>query len=397
MSAPPIQVPRRWGPGLERLRAQPVLARVPAWFWRDVLLPTIVTRVALTLVGLLALSLLQPGGVVPGRDAADVVDIWSRWDGGWYRSIASDGYSFTPGRESNIAFFPLYPLLMRAVALPLGSDFGSFALAGMIVSNVALVVALAYVVALVKLDHEDDTAARTALYVLVFPTSLFLSAVYSDSLFLMFVAASFYYARMGRWWLAGVIGLAAGLTRAPGALLAIALAVEYMHQRGFDPRRIRPDALAIGLVPLGTIAYVGYLALRFGNVSVWLQAQSAWGSRLTLPWDTVTRFFSQPLALHRGEHSIIDFTFAVSLLVLVIATWRLLRPSYALLATLLFLIVVTSGSLESIGRYGNTIFPLFIVLALAGRNAVFDRAYTFGGLLLSGLFMAMFAQWYWVS
>ena len=111
---------------------------------------------------------------------------------------------FVPGQQSNVAFFPLYPNLIRVVhyLVPLSGDAG-WLLVGITVSNAALVVALIYLYQLVRLDFDQSTAARTVLYLCVFPTTLFLSAVYSESLFLALIVSAFYYARSGRWLVVG--------------------------------------------------------------------------------------------------------------------------------------------------------------------------------------------------
>ncbi len=96
-----------------------------------------------------------------------------------------------------------------------------------------------------RLDFDRATAARAVLYLLVFPTTLFLSAVYAESLFLALTVAAFYHARRGQWWIAGALGGLAALARPHGVLLALPLAVEYLAQRDFDLRAIRGNILAL--------------------------------------------------------------------------------------------------------------------------------------------------------
>ena len=72
-------------------------------------------------------------------------------------------------------------------------------------------------------------------------------------------------------------------------------------------------------------------------------------------------------------------------------------PSYAAFLTVLVLVPLSSGSLTSLGRFDLVFFPVVLVLAKLGRRPGFDRAYTVVGLGLGAVFMALFAQWYWVS
>lgn len=386
-----------------------------SWAFRDVFVPFLATRAMLVLVAWLAFHSFpdlpaKPNtweikadgeiGKVVTRVTPDVhpfVNMWSRWDAGWYQSIAEKGYNYIPNRRSSTAFFPLYPLLMRAVHLlsPTSSD-SSWLLSGIIVSNAALLVALFYLVRLVRLDFDHTVAARAALYLLVFPTTLFFSAVYSESLFLALTLASFYYARRSRWWIAGAIGAAAALTRSPGVLLVGALGVEYMMQRRFNWRAIRPDIAAIALIPAAVAGQMWYWAWRFGNMMATQDAQAAWGGgwgALTVPWKPFVRFLYQPFILN----DVINFSFAGVLLILTVLVALKLRASYAVYAATCYLFVTSWGTFESVPRYVLIIFPAFIVLAHLGRKQAFDRAYLAAAAGLAAFFMIRFSLWRWVA
>jgi hypothetical protein len=329
---------------------------------------------------------------------------WSRWDGYWYVRIATEGYSYVPGQESAVAFFPLYPTLMRLGGLLIGrTDPPALALVGIVVSNVLLLAALSCLWLLVRMDFDEETAARTLLYILVFPATLFLSAVYPESLFLALSVGALYCARTDRWWIAGLLGGLATLTRPHGLLLAAPLLVEYAVQRGFSLRPLRlpglrPDVLALALIPAGLVVFGVFLEWRFGEPLAWAHAQYAgWGRGFKPPWETLRLFFSTPLRVQSGNHSPVDLASAVLFLLPVVASWRLLRPSYALMTTVFFLGAVSSGLLLSLMRLEVTLFPAFMVLAIWGRWPSFDRLYVAVSTGLAGLFMAMFAQWYWVA
>jgi len=240
-----------------------------SWQFLDVFAPLALSRLGLMIVGWLAMSLLNhipttpaweigPQGdiiplearVSPGTYA--LINMWSRWDAGWYREIAQSGYKFTPGQQSNSAFFPAYAMLMRAVHAPVASEKAVWwFLSGIVVSNVALAVALIYLFLLTRLDFDEATARRAVLYLLIFPTTLFFSAVYPEAVFLAFLIGSFYHARKRQWWLAGILGCAAGLTRPPGIVILVGLVVEYLIQCEFNWRKLRLNVFALGLVPLG--------------------------------------------------------------------------------------------------------------------------------------------------
>ena len=386
-----------------------------SWVLRDVLLPFAATRAMLILVGWLALQAfpdlpakpntweIKPQGQigkVVSRVSPDVyplINMWSRWDAGWYQSIAEQGYNFVPNRQSSTAFFPLYPMLMRGLHLlsPSTSD-GSWLLSGIIVSNAALVAALVYLVLLVRIDFDHATGARAALYLLVFPTTLFFSAVYSESLFVALTLATFYHARRSQWWIAALFASAAALTRSPGVLLVAPLLLEYLMQRRFDLRKIRPDIAALAIIPATVALQMWYWSWRFGNMMATQEAQMAWGGgwgSLTWPWRPFVRFFQQPWLLN----DVVNIWFSIALLVLTVLVLIKLRPSYGLYAVSCFLFVTSWGTLESVPRYGLVIFPAFIVLAHFGRKVAFDRAYIALASGLAAFFMIRFALWRWVA
>jgi len=161
----------------------------------------------------------------PGMETMDAspqwwINMWSHWDAGWHVSVAQRGYQIQSDAPSNVAFFPLFPLLIKALTLLRGrSDEESFLVSGILVANGALLIALGCLAALVRLDADESIARRAVWYLLLFPASLFLSAVYADSLFLALVLASFLSARRGHWWAAGLLGCEAALVTNPSGLV----------------------------------------------------------------------------------------------------------------------------------------------------------------------------------
>jgi hypothetical protein len=133
-----------------------------------------------------------------------------------------------------------------------------------------------------------------------------------------------------------------------------------------------------------------------GSPLLVLQAGAAWNRQITPPWQVLQTFFSEPLR-YSYLHSPLDLLFALAFLVLTIATWRIVRPSYALYTTLLFSVMVSSGLLTSIMRYELVLFPAFLVLGAAMRNTWFRYAYMIAGLGLGVLFMETFARGFWVA
>ena len=366
---------------------------------RPVAGPFILTRVVLAIVGMVTVALVPrfEGTGNVWLTSQPWLNIWSIWDSRWYLSIARDGYSYAGNQESNAAFAPGLPLLMHAICAAIGrSDDEAYLMAGFLITNAALLVALAYLVRLVRLDFDHSTAARAALYLLVFPSSFFLSAVYPHSLFLALSIASFYYARQGRWWLAGVLGCLTGLTRLQGCALVIPIAYEYLRQHGFRWTRLRRDVLSLSLIPVGLLAFAAYLFAVTGEPLAALKAGAAWDRRLTWPWDVLGPFLANPLADH-ASGTATDFLVIVLLLVVVGLSWRRIPSSLALFTTVFTLVIVSSGILFSSVRYVLELFPIFITLARLGERPLFHRAYL-GLACLNGLrLMSLFALGAWIA
>jgi Gpi18-like mannosyltransferase len=162
-------------------------------------------------------------GVLPYR----LVAPFARWDARWYLDIAHSGYiQFPPGRA---AFFPLYPLLL-AIG---GAVFGSPLICGIVISFVCAFFAFAFLHRLTKIELGAD-AARHTVWILAFsPMAYYLSAIYSESLFLMLSVGAVLAARTGRWTWAATAGVLAAATRNAGILLILPLMLLWWQRR--DP------------------------------------------------------------------------------------------------------------------------------------------------------------------
>lgn len=380
-TAAPEQPPRWRG---WRLRGQWWVAT------RYCLLVYACVRAGLFLLGLLTVALVpaqSPVGV-PGWPAPvasggwhNAVTAWERADALWFLKIASSGYTETDGSP---AFFPLFPMLVRAVGVLTG---GRWLLAGFLVSNLALLVGL---VVLYRLTAElfaggergERMARRTVLYLCLFPTSFFLFSPFSESVFLALAVGSLYAARHRAWLLAGSLGAGAALTRSIGITLCAVLAVEAVHQLVADRRVGRSwrlacvgRGLACAVPALGTGAYLAYWQWRSGDALMPFHAQGGWERDLSWPTTTLWRaaqLGTDYVGSYPGGYLSLDLLlFAVAL---VAAGWVVLRTrplfgAYVGLSLLFALLFVFDGRpLMSTPRFLLVIFPLFWALARFGER-----------------------------
>lgn len=362
----------------------------------DLALLFVTTRVALIVIGLSARGIFpgpvnhpQPLGVGKIYSRFPFLDLWGQWDSSWYLSIAVHGYRPGPidGRFANYGFFPLFPLLSRVV----GWLFGSAFFGGLVVSNVAFLVACVFLYRLVTLDDDSDTARRAVKYLFVAPTAFLFSAMMSESLFLALAVMCFYFARRRRWWVVAALGFLVALTRVPGVLLAAPLAWIYFQQRGWSIRRIRPDVAALAFLPLGLACFMWFDWHLNGDPLAFVHIQTtAWGHSLENPLSALWRLIT-------GDDVFARFAawYSIVVLVLILVFLKKLGVAYSVLALSSVLVPLSSGGgpWGAMPRYTLVIFPLYIVAARVtkGRPGL-DQCVTIGLALMQGFLMVFWAN-----
>ncbi|CAN5657407.1 hypothetical protein BH20CHL7_BH20CHL7_08280 [soil metagenome] len=325
-----------------------------------------------------------------------LVGVWQHWDACWYTKIAAYGYE---AGESSTAFFPLFPLLMRAG----GIVAGGLAAGGLLVSAIAFVVAMTGLWQLVTRDVDAATADRTRLYMAIFPVGFFFFAPFTEALFLACAVWAFLGARRGDWELAAVAGFAAALTRAQGILLVLPIAWEvgrWWMARRRDPdhgpfrlREAMPLAAAAAAPVLGTLTYFVYTASVTGRS--FIDAQSGWGgSTLRWPWETLAAAWDR--IVETGDTvtalNLVAWLLFAGLAVVVL---RRLPFSYALyVLPQLALVTLRDPTfpMMSGARYLLVLFPCFVILAMAGRSPRFHTAWVIVSLLLLVYFATRFLE-----
>lgn len=303
---------------------------------------------------------------------SSLVHSWQHWDAAHYASIARSGYV----QWWQTAFFPLFPLLEQLGSL---ATLGSTHVAGLLIANLADLALLAVLYRLLTEDFSAALARRTLLCLVLFPSAFFLAAAYPESLFLLLSLLCFYCLRHQRWWLAGLCGLLAALTRPSGLLLVVLFVSEYGRRRGWRLRRLGPSALAAGLIPLGTALFALYCLLRFDDPLAFSHAQVRWNRYLDLPGlsvlHTAVLLLKGPLVSFTTLHEAFDLVCVLFMLVLValawVGPWRFppaLRgyALYALLFGLFALLWPTrdGDALNAFPRYLLEATPAFVVLGL---------------------------------
>ncbi|WP_372511332.1 hypothetical protein [Streptomyces cylindrosporus] len=292
------------------------------------------------------------------------------WDSLWYLGIAAHGYGRTVHHNptvvySDLAFFPLYPALVRAATVlgPLSAGAS-----GLIVSWTAAAVAACGIYAVGARLH--GRAVGTALVLLwgLLPHSVVLSMAYTEPVLTAFAAWSLYALLTGRWVWAGALAALAGAARPNGFAVAAAVlataAYEVWRQRGKVTHRLWTGA---ALAPAGWAGYVLWVGHRRGDLlGGYFEVQREWGSRFDFGRGSV--HFIRHMLLHEDRFvspmTMVIVAAAVVLYALLLAD-RAPLPLVVHSGVLLLVALGGSGFFESKPRFLLPAFPLLLPLARA--------------------------------
>ncbi len=374
---------------------------------RDVAITFIVTRVPILVIAEIAATVVgQRPGVHYAASANPTLAVWGRWDAEHYIGIATNGYSGT-----EMAFFPLYPTLIRLI----GSLTGNHLIAALLISNAASFMGLLYFYKLVEHQYNRHVAQRATFYISIFPTAVFFSAAYSESLFFALTVASFYYIRERQWIAAGIFGYFAALTRVEGVLLAVPFLIEWLMAlfagrpavgaalggvRKWPATGIVRPLIGLLLVPAGLATYMAYLWVLRGDPFYFSTVQKHWNRHLAPPWDSFShsiRLITQDRFPQVVADNVLEVAFTVLMLAVLIAGFRRLRPSYSVYMALSILVPMSTSSLMSMPRFALVLFPMFVTFALWGGRPSANNAIVAFSLPILGLYTVLFADWYWVA
>ena len=298
---------------------------------------------------------------------------WAGWDGAWYLSIAQRGYWFDPSGPSSVAFFPLFPLLVRGMAVLARN----YVVAGLLVANLA---------------------ALGAVWLLVYPFSFFLHSIYAESLFFLLATLCLEASSRERRLTAGFWGALAAATRPMGVLLAPALAwwlwTDYRTGRRPAPR----DLVAVLLPVLGLGAYMAYLWVAMGDPLAFITAHAV-GWRVQFQW-VIARYWTETywvlsrlVRVHTYPHLLetVRIVLPVVFVALTVQVFRRLGAVPGIYAALSVALVLFLA-LESAGREFLAVVPAFAVMGMIGSRTLAGEALRFFSLGLLLLFVFAFAS-----
>jgi len=327
------------------------------------------------------------------------LDMWARWDSEWWLLVADKGYSssvevyrnFGGGRylpTETAKLFPVYPLAIRCLTFLVRNSV----LAGFLIANLAAITFLYYLHRLANKLLDEDSAAQTVLLYVVYPTSFYLSAVYSESLFLAALTAAFFYIEEKKLLPAAMACGIAILTRSTAFIAAPALV--WLAWQKFENRKALSAFTIASALVIPLLMFLIFVKMRFGSVFAVTQSIEYWRGDLKYPFYAFVRFFQGDIAIHGQHNSIIDFVFAAIHIVILVISYRKIPAPYYLYSIVAIVFPLCS-TLFSFSRLSLANIPFFLY---AGRATVKQPLAALLPLaILLAFFMAAFANWFWVG
>ncbi|HET9110593.1 MAG TPA: hypothetical protein VFN78_07200 [Ktedonobacterales bacterium] len=372
----------RWALTTRALRP----SRLTRGDWAYIVSVYALSRILIVLVGLIGSAMFPSVGPnqtwvmepITWQTLSHWPNLFDHFDSGWYIGISHGYPALIPGNSEPLrtwGFLPGYPIALHIVAVMLGFPHipGPVdVIAGVLVSYAALFGAVVYLYRLTAGELDSVAARRAVTYLLVFPTSLFLSAVYPEALLLFATVGAFYHARRRQWLFAGLLAAVAIVTHTEGALALAPLTLEFLAYNWNTGGWIQWRMLKLGWLLGPPLAALGAYALySHAHTGYWLAFSTSqnlvWGHRLSPPVYPFIGFL-----LHPGIGSAFDFDFrllniviAVAALALCVSAFRRLPPAYGLSILLgVLLPLSTDGShTHSLARHIGSLFAFFVAMA----------------------------------
>lgn len=361
---------------------------------------------------------VSPFHTATSDDPFGTLNIWGHWDGEHYMRLARSGYMNEPDNVSP-AFFPLYSLLIRSFASLFGGPIseGVLTLWGTLISLAVLPFALYFIYQIADHLQGERVAKGAVLTLAFFPTTFFLNAAYTESLFLALSAGAVWASIVRKdLLLACVLAGLATATRNVGIFLLVPLAYEWLRNAEYYRWRVAYLVLA----PSGLLVYMGYLWVRFGEPLLFYTEQEDWNREASGPLQALTSSFERSREslgrlfgsqadptmeqlLNRIAQA--DSAYGLALLALalalILAGLRVLPLSLSAYAFLVAVVPAFFGTPDSplmgVSRYLLVAFPLFIVLGVLLENRWLLAIWLSLSAAASLVFCALFITWRYVA
>lgn len=309
------------------------------------------------------------------------INSYLQWDAHNYHRIAQGGYTFHTenGAYTTLAFFPLYPWLIRVVNV----FINNYIISGILLSGLLYAGACAFMYKLLALDYNKSTAIRAIVYISVFPHSLFFGVMMNESMLFITSVATLYYIRKHNWPMVGIMGALAALSRMAGLLLAIPAAVEWLeHYKIFEKLRHKKigevwnlfysKGLWIFLMLLGTGIYLFCNYRTTGEWFKFLEYQKTIWHHEAAYFGTGISLMENRVISERGFQLFALWLPQLISVIFTVATFLYgLRKTCNMYSVFLVATIILNTGFDwviSAARYMTCAIPAFIILADFGER-----------------------------
>ena len=294
-----------------------------------------------------------------------IIKALTHWDAGWYGEIAKNGYWYTPGAQSPVAYFPLYPTVIHGLTL-IGLNRW---VAGPLISLLCAILGV-LLFRRWALTVKPESANTAFLALLVYPFTEYLYGVmYSDALFLLVGVAAFYAVEKDRPFLAAFFGILATACRPIAPALVIGLILRSLEKRRSEGQPITWKQFVPGLAGIGFAAWLLFLQIKFNDPLAFAHVQSApgwdqspgWHAWLKIEWfKTMFPRVAPLVGIRLATHAFVT----IAALVLSVMSFRILGVGYGTYCLICIGIpAFSTKDFQGLGRYAIAAFPLFVTFA----------------------------------
>lgn len=343
----------------------------------EIIFYCVISRVAIYLIGILGFMLVKNQHIGFMQSFSS---LFVKWDGEHYPFIAQNWYVNYGDKKYLLVFFPLYPVVIRIVAL----FVQNYIAASFIVSNVSLVIGCIYLYKITEMDFDRDCALRTVKYFLIFPVSFFLSSSFSESMFFAITVAAIYYWRKKDFRICALLALMGSLTRSFGILLVVPMLVDtiidFKKNGCFSKSEVLERLYAFISPFLGILCYLiinyrvsgsAFTFLKYQKEH-WSQSIGFFGSTIsTLTRNCYTDTVSQVSSLWIPQIIIIFMV-----LIVLFSAIKHLNIGYVAYMIAYIFLTISATWLLSAPRYLMCLFPLLMAMGNMGKNRYIDYAIT---------------------
>jgi len=306
------------------------------------------------------------------------LNLFAQYDSESYLDIAKNGYNANYKEIGNYNHYPVYPLLVFLLGF-----FLSIPLAAFLVSNISFALAIFFLYLLLKKDFSISVSQKTIFLLLFFPTAYFFSMMYVESLILLFIVLFFYFARQKNWFLVGLFGFLASMTKAFGFSLVIPAVYLYLKEKDIlegwnikweNIKNIDYHCLYVLAIPLGFILFLSYLFYLTGDPFIHFKLHSYYSASLTFPFVSIFHEIGllQKSIVHgvfQGAlYHILNVGLNFLFIFLVFLSFQKMKVEYSLYTASFGIILYMHESLESNLRFFLLFFPVFATLSLLSEK-----------------------------